>query len=201
MTPALFKLENLLPASFGGVGLPFPGIPRDQKGAAQGDFNTPEANGRVWPNSGDLNINGPTIGIKYYLPVGFRIEGIKEIVQLPWEPSMTIEFKKTIIKTSLAGNTRRGTVKELINEDDLSITIQGLCYDHTHKGYPEDQVKILKTIWDYQGSIEIVSMLTAFYEIKNVVLETKSLPAITGRPYSQPYSFTLLSDEDFLLVY
>lgn len=199
MSQAAFKLENLLPASFGGVGLPFPAIPKkDKEGSRQADFNSLVVNGSVWPNSGDLNINGP-LGVKFYLPVGFRIEG--QLYQLPWEPSMTIDFKKTIVKTSLAGNTRRGTVKELINEDDLSITIQGICYDETRKGYPADQVEILKTIWNYQGSIEIVSMLTAFYEIKNVVVETKSLPAISGRPFSQPFTFTLLSDEDFLLVY
>lgn len=198
MNQAAFKLENLLPASFGGVGIPFPGIPRNEKGEAQVDFNNISKKGSTWPNSGELNINGP-MGVKFYLPVGFKIDG--QLIQLPWEPSMTIDFKKTIVKTSLAGNTRRGSVKELINEDDIQITLQGLCYDETKKGYPADQVEILRTIWNYHGSIEIVSMLTAQYEIKNVVVETKSLPAVTGRPYSQPYMFTLLSDEDFMLVY
>ncbi|HLO59061.1 MAG TPA: DUF6046 domain-containing protein [Bacteroidales bacterium] len=199
MTPALFKLENLFPASFGGVGVPFPGIPRKGSGSTQVEVNPLNKSSVSWPDSGELNIQGPAFGVKYYLPVGFRIEG--KLLQLPLEPSMTLDFKNNIIKTSLAGNTKRGTVKELIGEDDIAITIQGLCLDPTRKGYPTKQVEILKTIWNYKGSIEIVSMLTAFYEIKNVVLETKSLPAITGRPYSQPYSFTLLSDEDFLLVY
>ncbi len=199
MSQAIFKLENLLPASFGGVGIPFPGIPgRENPGTPQEQFSALAASGRQWPNSGDLKTDGP-LGVKFYLPVGFRIEG--KLIQLPWEPSLTLDFRKTIVKTPLAGNSWRGSIKELINEDDISINLQGLCLDPYKKGYPTDQVAILKEIWAYKGSIEIVSMLTAYYDIKNVVIESMSLPSVTGRPYSQPYSFTLLSDEDYILVY
>lgn len=198
MNPVAFKIENLIPASFGGVGLPFPGIPRDDKGIAIPGFNAIETNGRKWPNSGDLTIEHVK-GIKYYLPVGFRVDG--ELLQLPLEPMMTLDFKKTIVKTSMAGSTRRGTVKELINDDDITITLQGICYDHTHNGYPEDQVRILKRIWEHKGSIQIISMLTELLEIKYVVVESHLLPGVTGHPFSQPYSFSLISDEDFILVY
>jgi hypothetical protein len=179
---AAFKIENLIPASFGGRGIPFWGLPNNEK---------------QWPDNFGLE-QFSALGTKFYLPIGFIIAG--EQLQLPWEPSMTVDLKKNIVKTELTGNTRKGSVKELINIDDFIITIQGICYDHQRKSYPFEQVKVLKKIFEYKGSIEIISGLTSLLEIKYVVAESLSLPAINGRPYSQPYTLSLISDEDFLLI-
>jgi hypothetical protein len=198
MTQIPFKIENLLPASFYGRGLPFPEVPKKGAGTAIGENfeNLPE-NERSWPNSYGLN-QYSALGTKFYLPVGFKIEG--KLYQLPWEPSMTITGQKIIVKTQMAGNTRRGSVKELINTDDYIITLQGICLDHARKNYPFDQVDIIRTIFEYEGSIEIVSALTDLYNIKNVAVKSHSLPSHEGRPYSQPYTIELESDEDFILI-
>jgi hypothetical protein len=184
---AAFKIENIIPSSIFGKGIPFPGVPK-------GD-------GKTWPNIQGLN-QWSALGTKFYLPIAFNMleNGKKKITQLPWEPTMSINVQKTIVETVLAGNTRRGTVKELINTQDYVINISGLCLDETRNGYPTGQVELLKTIFEYEGSMEIVSYLTDLFEIKNVVVKGFSLPTIKGTPYAQPFTIDLVSDEDFILT-
>jgi hypothetical protein len=180
---AVFKIENLIPSSVFGRGLPFPGLPK-------GD-------GKTFPAASGLNHFSP-LGTRYYMPVGFLING--SVLQLPWEPSMSISVQKTIVETAMAGNTRRGTIKELINTQDYVINLQGLCLDETRNGYPFLQVESIKKIFEYEGSIEIISALTDMLGIKNVVIKSWSIPEQIGRPYSQPFTIDMISDEDFLLI-
>ncbi len=197
---AIFKIENYLPAAFMGRGLPFPGVPPKLLTEEVGNKTEQliEANAKEWPELPSGLTRNTVLGGKFYMPVGFKLEG--EVYQLPWEPSLTISTRKTIVKTALAGNTRRGTVKELINADDYSITIQGLCFDHTKKSYPFKDVEKLKKLYEYNGPVEILSALTRTLDITNVVIEDLQLPTVTGRPFSQPFILTLSSDEDFILI-
>ncbi|NJM14009.1 MAG: hypothetical protein HC896_00250 [Bacteroidales bacterium] len=120
--------------------------------------------------------------------------------QLPNEPAMTITSSKTIIETALAGNTRRGMVKEIINADDYKITLEGICTDDQKRGYPADQVEMLKDLDNYEGTLQIKSYLTELFEINNVIIKSLSLRPAPGMPYMQPFSIELVSDEDFILI-
>ncbi len=194
-----FNIATLFPASFGGRGIPFPGIPAITPGNYIGDeFDAIDSDTREWPELPEGLTQNSALGTKFYMPIGFKMAG--KYYQLPWEPSMTITTRTIIVKTPLAGNTRRGRVKELINEDDFILNIQGLCLDPEKKSYPVNQVEILKNLKAYKGSIEIKSLLADLFEIKNVVIEELQLPAVTGRPYSQPFLMTLSSDEDYILI-
>lgn len=207
-----FKIENLIPSSFFGVGLPVL-IPPDattintpsgtkvdgQKSSiTQGDaVGSILQNTRVKSSIRELNTTS-LLGYAFTMPVGFKINGT--LIQLPWEPIVSIDSSKIIKETPLAGNTRRGSVIEVINSTNYEINIAGHCYDNTHSGYPSAQVELLKTLDNYAGSIEIISELTDIFEITNVVIKKLSLPAMQGKPFVQNFTMQLISDEDFLLI-
>lgn len=145
-------------------------------------------------------LNGKTLkGIPLYMPTGFVAGGVP--VQLPNEPILTFSTRKTIVETPLAGNTRRGTVKELINSEDWEIRIQGVCIDENRNGYPQAEVVAIKELFDYNGSLQILNYICqALLEIRKVVIKSLTFSGIQGRPYSQAYEMTLVSDEDFMLL-
>ncbi len=76
-----------------------------------------------------LNHKG-LMGIEFFMPVA--LNGY----QLPLEPIISISGKKTIIETPLTGNTRRGTVKEIITTDDYEVKIRGIIINETANDYP-----------------------------------------------------------------
>ena len=145
-------------------------------------------------------LNGKTLkGVPLYMPTGFLISGIP--MQLPNEPILTFSTRKTIVETPLAGNTRRGTVKELINCEDWEIKIQGICIDEERNGYPQLQVLAIKELFDYNGHVQILNYICqALLEIRKVVFKSLSFSGVQGHPYSQAYEMTLVSDEDFMLL-
>lgn len=145
-------------------------------------------------------LSGTTIkGVPLYMPTGFIVSGVP--VQLPNEPILTFSNRKTIVETPLAGNTRRGTVKELINSEDWEIKIQGVCIDETRSGYPHLQVLAIKELYDYNGHVGILNYVCqALLEIRKVVIKSLTFSGIQGHPYSQAYEMSLVSDEDFMLL-
>lgn len=206
-----FKIENLIPSSVFGAGLPVY-VGGNNTIQVDGNYSGIQQNADILVSDNvqglGIKTNGgfsirelnkiSALGYRFIMPVGFKIDG--KLYQLPWEPVMSISSKKTIVETPLSGNTRRGTVKEIINAEDYEISLSGICYDHTHTGYPIDQVELLKTLDDYLGSMEIISGLTDLFDIKKVVVKSLSLPAMQGKPYAQNYGMELVSDEDFILI-
>lgn len=188
-----FELDQLYQEAFGLRGTPF--------GEAE---KTPEIKmknqkaGTV--ESMMFGLKAKTLkGVPLYMPTGFLLSGIP--VQLPNEPILTFTTRKTIVETPLAGNTRRGTVKELINSEDWEIRIQGICIDEERNGYPQLQVLAIKELFDYNGHVQILNYVCqALLEIRKVVIKSLTFSGIQGRPYSQAYEMLLVSDEDFKLV-
>lgn len=122
-------------------------------------------------------------------------------IVLPNEPSISISSRKTIVETALVGSTRRGTVKELINIEDWTITIRGIAINYASKSYyPEDQVKALKDLYEINEALEVQCALTRLLGIYRVVIRDFQLPEMIGIQHAQAYQFTCTSDEDFILT-
>lgn len=210
-----FEINTLYQMAFGYRGLPFPHRPSSQGINQADDFGKIEPQG-VYQAS-EFGIDGAMPGViqnKYtdglpftrslagmplYMPTGFSVGG--SIVQLPNEPIISCSIRKNIVETTLAGNTRRGTVKEIINTEDWRIKIQGLCIDVTKQGFPEDEVEAIQQLFEYNKSVRIINyMLNNVFGIRNVVMRELVWRAMQGKPYSQAYELELISDEDFLLI-
>lgn len=134
------------------------------------------------------------LGAILYMPVS--INGW----QIPGEPSISISCKKTIVETALTGNTRRGTVKELISTDDYNIEIKGIIINTETNEYPESDVEKLKDTFELNASLPITCALTNIFDIHNIVIQSVNIPMMVGIQNAQAFTIKCVSDEDFQLV-
>jgi hypothetical protein len=119
-------------------------------------------------------------------------------VLLPNEPTLNIQMVKRIVKTSLTGSTRKGTVKELIGRDDDIIVIRGICLNYkSTKVYPEDEVKAIRELVERNESLAIECALTQLLGIERVVIERASFPEMVGVQHAQAFELQCVSDEEF----
>ena len=102
------------------------------------------------------------------------------------------------METGLVGQTRKGTVKELISVDDYEITIRGVALNYASKKiYPEDAVKKLHDLFLRNEALEVECAITALLGIQRLVIKEFSLPDMPGVQHAQAYEFQCVSDEDF----
>ena len=115
-----------------------------------------------------------------------------------WNPIMRVTGRKTIIETSLV--ERKGSVKEIINQDDYVINIRGVIKT-TDGSWPDKEVKMLKELFERNESLDIISALTAIMLEGNehVVITNLTLPEQQGRTESVIYELELTSDQAFEL--
>lgn len=132
------------------------------------------------------------LGRPFFMPV--KLGG----VVLQSEPTVLISSSKTIVKTALAGSSRRGTVKELISVEDYELILTGVVFsEQNKKAYPEDRVKELNDLYNRNESLPIECALTSLLGIYRVVIERMELPDMIGYQNAQAYRFNCVSDEDF----
>lgn len=134
-----------------------------------------------------------SIGRPMNMPV--KLNGI----WLPEQPVLLLSMSKNIERTKLAGHTRRGTVKQLISENDIRIQIRGFVANHETNEYPLESMEILRDIYLQNKSIEIESMLTDLWDVDRIVIEDFDMAELKGTNV-QFYYMSCMSDEDFLLV-
>ena len=131
-------------------------------------------------------------GQQIFMPM--RLGGIL----LPNEPSLNIQMVNRIVKTSLTGSTRKGTVKELIGRDDDMIVIRGIALNYqSTKVYPEDIVKSIRDLVERKESLPIESALTELLGVTRVVIERCTFPEMIGVQHAQAFELQCVSDEDF----
>lgn len=164
---------------------------------AKGTERTLNGRERHYPDLGDLNGHS-ILGIPLWMPAGFVVDG--ELIQLPNEPIFTLSKQKIIKKTSLAGNSNRGTVKESIATGDWSIKIEGLCIDPFKRGFPEDQVQLINFIDQQDEPLQLKNYLTELNGIDMVVVENLKWKKLHGTPFSIGYVMILTSDNEFELI-
>lgn len=209
-----YEINMIYQAAFGFRGVPYPFLPPHTPMAESSYDKQPDNNvvkkvefelekPVTQADNSKYTENLPYLkslaGTPLYMPTGFNIGG--SVVQLPDEPIITCSTRKNIVETTLAGNTRRGTVKEIINTDDWKINIKGLCIDYTKNGYPEQQCDFIQQLYDKNSAIRIINyMLNSVFSIRNVVITSLAWLPMPGKPYSQAYEMELISDEDFLLI-
>lgn len=152
------------------------------------------------------------LGIEYYMPVTLIYAdgetttnegGSLKRWNLPF-PVISIECKKTIIETALAG--RNGTVKELIGAQDYVITIKGFIVGANNE-FPEEDVSTLRSIYEQNIALSIECPLTDIFLLRpnrggsdKVVISELKLPIISGVKNIRAYELKLLSDESFNLI-
>lgn len=148
-------------------------------------------------------------GVDIWLPVkmynvGDDMSG-PAIADLPYSV-VRISGKKTIVKTPVM--YRKGTVKELYNIDDYSISIKGFLIGENGQ-FPEADVDSLKDVYELKRAVELDNAITNIFlktpgaerhEQQCVVIESLEFPEVEGgRINVKPFSMQLVSDFVFTL--
>lgn len=144
--------------------------------------------GQVYPSKMD----GVRMGAVYFMPTS--LGGLK----LWNEPLVSIQSQKRIIKTVVAGSTRRGTVKELIAAEDYKISIKGVILNERNpEVYPASEVAKLRQLYERRDSVTIENEVCSLCKITRVVISSMTLGADEGYQGMQSYELVCESDNEF----
>lgn len=133
-------------------------------------------------------------GREYYLPV--KLGGY----DLP-HPVIRLNSRKNIVETELTEFD--GTVKELINNGDWSISIKGFIISND-KEYPEQVIDDLLELYNRKEALEIRSAITDIFLVTPerdgydmAVIYSCDFPDAPGVQNVRSYEFFLKSDKPF----
>ena len=135
-------------------------------------------------------------GFTYPLPNEpiIQIDGGREVVVgMPYGMTMSNAGGVSV-------NSNRGSTKEIPAYKDWSITIEGLIVNLDEDDYPEEELKQLQQILEYNGPITIQNDACRTKGITQVVALDWSFPREAGEGVRyQRYRIDLLSDNDYEL--
>lgn len=197
-----FDIPHLLESIAGYKGLPFPaallGRTNTKTGSASGQsYQVDAAPGRqTYADNGALLRRYDLMGGYYFMPVSFVAEGKEYEIDCAL---VSIQLKKTVVETPLVG--RRGTVKELINLEDLKISVTG-CLISEEKGiWPEGRINDLWNLFQLNDAVSIKCALTDcfFNDEDKVVITDLSFPSPNQVEDVVPVSIQCVSDQVFEL--
>ena len=198
-----FDVPRLLESVYGFKGLPFPsallGRANARTGQALGpDYQVtggPEST-QAYAENGAVLRRYDMLGNYYFMPVVFAAGGREYEIDCAL---VSVQLKKTVVETALAG--RRGTVKELINTQDLKISVNG-CLISEDKGFwPESRINDLWELFQVNDAVSLKCALTDcfFGEEDKVVITDLSFPSPNQVEDVVPVSLQCVSDQVFEL--
>lgn len=120
----------------------------------------------------------------------------KVIDHIDLSPQISVSSSKNIVMTQVQG--RDYTRKELVSGGDISFSVTGSIVSHNEGEYPESAVKKFIQIMQYNGIVNVKSMLFDQFNVTRIVIKDFSL---SNPEYKniQPYSFSCVAiepDED-----
>lgn len=155
----------------------------------------------------DTIITSHLFSVPHACPLQMKWESEAEWWQLPIEPVVTINgknniVKRSVLKASYSDSKRRGTVKELWNQDDYEINISGIFIGYDNKRLPESDIMKLRKYCEGRQSVEVLSPLFILFKISKIAIEDFQLPFTKGIE-NQMFTIKASSDdfdEDKLLI-
>ncbi len=139
-------------------------------------------------------------GKRIFMPVTFKWVGAELFLPYCW---MQITGGKYIVETRFT--ERRGSVKEIISEEELSINIQGFVFNRDGS-FPETDVERLKALWAVNEPVEIDCPLTDIFLLTNeqnirdrVLIKDFTLKPDKGVEHVKGFEMNLVSDADLEL--
>lgn len=147
-------------------------------------------------NTGAILYKNDAFNREYYLPIW--LGGM----YLPF-PVISIDMAKTIVETPMV--ERKGSVKEIINTEDILINIRGIIL-RPDNNFPEEDLQKLNDLFIRNESLEIRNALTDIFlydgdekATDKVVIKKLSFPEVIGRKGLRAYQMQLVSDLIFTL--
>lgn len=113
----------------------------------------------------------------------------------------SVDFSNNILVTPMVGG--RGSVKELIAIEDMSISINGFISDDndTSGKYPYEKVNSFYKLFKNGSNFKVNSKWLNLFDITKVVVKSINFPLQQGGYTNMQYfSMEMLSDDDFPLI-
>lgn len=198
-----FNIQTLLESIAGYKGLPFPlaqsGVPAPMSAKVSGtDYQAAgeESERQTHADNGALLRRYDLLGNHYFMPVVFSAGGKDYEIDCAL---ISVQLKKTVVETPLVG--QRGTVKELINEQDLQISVTGCLIGEKQGRWPEDRIADLYELYGVNEAVSLRCALTDcfFNQDDKVVITDMDFPAADKVEDVVAVSLRCVSDRVFQL--
>ena len=180
---------------------------RDEEGVYGSPYYALNADGREYylPVTISFPVNVTVSGSNSELrPAGPASPKTLQDWNLP-NPLISIKNQKKIVETELT--ERRGTVKEIINMNDYQITVRGVIVNMDGNQFPENDVILLRTLYEQNVPLSIKCPLTDIFLLRpdrsgsdKVVIKSLDFPELPGVKNVRQYTLEMVSDEPFNLV-
>ena len=135
------------------------------------------------------------LGMEMLMPLKIGIPD-RPLWEVPTEPMVSVRGGHKIIRRFPNRGKKGGSIKERWSSDDFKITIKGFLIDFQKEVYPESQVKQLREVCEYQGSLKVENKLMNIFGIERMVIEGYDIPFTQGLPV-QGYTINAYSDQLF----
>lgn len=151
---------------------------------------------KEYSNKGTAIYKKNLLGNLYYMPVVFVHQGEEYEIDCAL---VSITGRKNIISTPLVG--RKGSVKELINEDDYQVSITGLVIGDDRQ-FPEEKLDRINVLYTVNEAVTLKCALTDVFlsEDDKVVITDISFPPSAQTEYTQVVEIKCVSDRAFELI-
>jgi len=118
--------------------------------------------------------------------------------ELPHASVIEFSWSREVVKTRIAGasDRKRGTVKEMVAEDDWQIRVKGVLCSFPDDKYPDGDLRDLREFRNIPVAVEIEEgKLFEMLGIYNVVCTKLDLSPKRGFVNTQPFVLDLVSDQ------
>ncbi|MEW5675606.1 DUF6046 domain-containing protein [Flavobacterium enshiense] len=112
--------------------------------------------------------------------------------------TVNLNRTKSIKKESIEG--RESTIKEHITNGDFSISIDGLIANEKDNEFPKEKLFLLKQFLNAPYSLRITHAILNRFGIYELVIDSYSIPSISGTKNIQKFSASATSDETVELI-
>ncbi len=205
-TALIIDVVQLFQKTFGTR--PVVGIKNTKEPVTVGEYRVGQINNDQvsTPKGSLLQERDALTGVDIWLPIKFFDvdRNMTMLMNLPYSV-IRIGMKKTVIKTPMV--ERRGTVKEIYNVDDYSITIRGFLIGENRQ-FPEAELELMKELGEKRKAVYIENAITNIFltvkdlpadEQRRVVINDVEFPEIQGKKHIKPFVMNLESDTIFKL--
>jgi hypothetical protein len=112
--------------------------------------------------------------------------------------TVNLNRSKTIKKEGIEG--RDSTIKEHITNGDFSISIEGIIANEKGDEYPKEKLFLLKQFLNAPYALRVTHAILNRFGIYELVIDSYSIPSISGTKNIQKFSANATSDETVELI-
>lgn len=148
-----------------------------------------------------IDKNGGEFNLRVFAPLVFEplVKDDLNLASLRIDAvTVNLSRSKVIKKEGIEG--RDSTIKEHITNGDFSISIEGLIANEQKDEYPKEQLFLLKQFLNAPYALRVTHAILNRFGIHEIVIDSYSIPSISGTKNIQKFTANATSDETVELI-